>query len=238
MCNRVTLREPPHDIARILELFNLPPQVARYNISPTQDMLIFRREGEHHEACIAHWGLQPRWLTVAPGTSGPAMFNARAETADSKPAFRQAFRERRCLIPVDGFYEWETRGKRKLPRHYTLKEEKFFALAGLYEVSTSPESKDEPLFSCTILTTGSNELLMPVIDRMPVILEPHEYKHWLDPKVTDTAELKSMCDQFPADKMSARPVNPYVNKSANEGPECLESPPPEPPQMVQGSLFE
>jgi putative SOS response-associated peptidase YedK len=234
MCNRVTLREPPHDIARILELFNIPPIAARFNIAPTEDLLIFRRSGDAHEASFAHWGLQPNWMKDA---SSAAMFNARAETADSKPAFKQAFRERRCLIPVDGFYEWEAVGKRKMPHHFTLKSAKPFALAGLYEISAEAKP-NEPPFSCTILTTESNAMLHPLNDRMPVILEPEMFRPWLDPAMTDVEKLKAMIHTYPQEKMASRAVNPYVNKSGNEGPQCLNAPPAEPPRMTQGTLFD
>ncbi|HYF50168.1 MAG TPA: SOS response-associated peptidase [Planctomycetota bacterium] len=231
MCNRVTLREVPHDVARILELFNIPPLAARFNIAPTEDLLIFRRKGTQYEACHAHWGLQPRWMK---DSRDATLFNARSETLDTKPAFREAFFERRCLIPVDGFYEWETRGRRKLPHHFTLKHARPFALAGLYE---SSEAEPEKL-SCTIITVDSNDLLRPFNERMPAILDEDSFKTWLDPEERDAASLKTLLKTYDAQKMTSRRVNPYVNKSGNEGPQCLEEPAPEPPQMVQGTLFE
>jgi len=232
MCNRVTLREPPHDIARILELFNLPQQAARFNIAPTEELLLFRRKGSQYDACLAHWGLQPSWIKNS--ARDVSLFNARAESADTKPVFHEAFFQRRCLIPVDGFYEWETRGKKKIPYHYTMKDARPYAFAGLYE--TSPD--DPGKLSCTILTTESNELIRPLHDRMPVILPEDRYKNWLDPDEQDAQALKAMLRPFDPSKMMARKVNPYVNKSGNEGPQCLNDAPAEPPQTVQGMLFE
>jgi putative SOS response-associated peptidase YedK len=220
MCNRVTLRESPHDLARILELLDLPPIEPRFNIAPTQQLLIFREDkARGMEACTAHWGLLPHWMKDAPSLS--TLYNARSETAHSKPAFRSAFRERRCLIPVDGFYEWEHRGKRKLPHHVTMKDHRPFALAGLYE---EPHPDFGVPRSCTVLTIDSTPLLRPFNDRMPVILSPENFRQWLDSRVTEPDAVRPLLMPFPQEKMTMREVNTFVNNSKNEGARCLAEP--------------
>ena len=223
MCNRVTLRESPQDLAAILELLEIPPQQSRFNIAPTQDLLILRRDTSGNpEACMARWGLVPPYAKQL--DAGLSLFNARSETAATKPAFRHAFKERRCLIPVDGFYEWEKKARRRLPFHITLKDKKPFCLAGLYEVATI---YDQPVESATILTTCANELVGRLHDRMPVIIAPGNFRRWLDPNLKTYDELKDLLQPFPASEMLATPVNTYVNNSQNEGAQCLAAPEPE-----------
>ena len=192
---------------------------ARFNIAPTQAMFIIRRKPEAKpDYCLARWGLLPKW---SPDTAEKlGLYNARSETADKKPAFRDAFKKRRCLIPIDGFYEWQKEGKKRLPHHFTLRDGGIFTLAGLWE----PPTADSPYDSCTVLTTEANSMIAPLNNRMAVILERKNYERWLDPKIEDAAALKDLLVSFPAERMAQREVSTWVNSSRNEGPQCLEDP--------------
>jgi putative SOS response-associated peptidase YedK len=182
----------------------------RFNIAPTQDIPVVRYTDAGRELTLMRWGLIPSW-SKGP-TSGSLLINARSETAAEKPAFRSAFKTRRCLIPADGFYEWKKTGGKKQPYHFRLANGQPFAFAGLWE-------KWQAIESCTILTTEANELAAQMHDRMPVILSPNDYAEWLDPQAKDSGMLLT---PFPASEMSAIPVNPIVNNARNEGPECIE----------------
>jgi putative SOS response-associated peptidase YedK len=164
------------------------------------------------------WGLIPSWADDP--KIGYKLINARAETVAGKPAFRNAFRQRHCLIPADGFYEWHAAGtKAKQPWHIRRKDGRPFAFAGLWEHWNAPESP--PVESCTIITTDANEVVRPIHDRMPVILDPADYAAWLDPRdPTIAQELLRPC---PAEVMTAFPVSSMVNNPKNEDPRCLEA---------------
>jgi putative SOS response-associated peptidase YedK len=143
------------------------------------------------------------------------MINARAETAAEKPAFREAFRRRRCLVVADGFYEWKkTGGKAKQPYYIRMKDARPFGFAGLWD-------RWGELETCTILTTSPNELCAPLHDRMPVILGTGDYDRWLDPSQSDVAELQPLLDPYPADEMLAEPVSTHVNNVRNEDERCI-----------------
>jgi putative SOS response-associated peptidase YedK len=153
-----------------------------------------------------------------------APINARAETAADKPMFRAALRKRRCLVPASGFYEWlaVAGAKRKQPYCFRAADERPWAFAGLWERWEGPEG---PVESCAILTTGANELVRPVHDRMPVILPEGHWPAWLDVGLQDSAALVPMLRPFPADAMRAYPVGPLVSNPRNDGPGCLEPAP-------------
>jgi putative SOS response-associated peptidase YedK len=212
MCNRVNLRTSPHELNRLLESLGLTLAdfAPRYNVAPTEALLIIRKRQDAYECCTAQWGLRSPLVTFDPRR--PAHFNARSETAHTKATFRDAFNLRRCLIPVAGFYEWEHVGKRKQPFHVTMKSGALFTLAGLWE-----DNGDTP--SCTILTTAANDLIRPLHDRMPVIVAPRNFVRWLDTK-NDRAAVADILAPYPAELMRAVPVSTYVNKAGNEGPEC------------------
>ncbi len=148
------------------------------------------------------------------------MINARAETVWNKPAFRGAFRQRRCLVPADGFYEWRGEGGRRQPFHLALEGGGLFAIAGLWEV-WSPAGP-EPIESCTLLTTEANPAVRPLHDRMPLILPPAARQAWLDPE-SGFQDLRSLLVPFEGG-LVARPVSTYVNRAGHEGPACLASP--------------
>lgn len=220
MCGRYTLSvvEGFEDFYEINERVSLEP---RYNIAPTQDIPVITREaGGCRSLHMMHWGLLPSW-SDGPGENPARMINARSETVDTKVPFRDAFKTRRCLIPADGFYEWQKQGRKKLPIHFSLLEGGLFAFAGLWEVWR--RSGQEALSSSTILTTEANALVAPVHDRMPAMLLRERFPVWLDPETPPTV-LKGLLSPFPAGLMRCRRVNPRVNKASAEGPELLEDP--------------
>ena len=162
-------------------------------------------------------GLIPPWADD-PGI-GSRMINARSETAPGKPSFRRAFRERRCLIPADGFYEWQRTNGAKQPYYIHMEDGRPFAFAGLWE-SWSKGGEGE-VRTCTILTTGANALVGEVHDRMPVILAHDAYDVWLDPD-SEREELTGLLAPYPEDEMEAYPVSRFVNSPSNNDPRCIE----------------
>jgi len=218
MCGRFTLRTPTVDLVEIFEVarsFELTP---RYNIAPTQPVAAIRQVDGKREMVQLRWGLLPVWSEAS--TSGPPMINARAETAATRPAFRHAFQKRRCLIPADGFYEWKTtEGNPKQPYLITLKDERPFAFAGLWEWCRAPDQST--IESCTILTTDANDRIRELHDRMPVILPRDHYGPWLDPDIEDMGALQSLLRPYPGDEMSFRPVSRRVNNARNDDAACI-----------------
>ncbi len=149
----------------------------------------------------------------------PLLINARAEGIASKPAFQNAFRRRRCLVPADGFYEWQRQEGGKQPFYIHMQDDAPFAFAGLWEVW---EGKDGTVLeTCTVITTEPNELMRPIHNRMPVILDHADYAQWLDPQLNDPEPLKALLRPFPTAKMTAYPVSRLVNSPSNDAPECL-----------------
>jgi putative SOS response-associated peptidase YedK len=212
MCGRFTLRTP---IGILVEHFMLEAGAdlqlpLRYNVAPTQDIPVVRQTDDGRELTVMRWGLLPSW-TKDPKKS-PLLINARSETVAEKPAFRSAFKSRRCLIPADGFFEWKEVGGKKQPYYFRVDGGQPFAFAGLWE-------KWQAIESCVIITTAANEMAAEFHDRMPVILSPNDYPAWLDPNAKDPAKLLT---SFPASEMSAVAVNPIVNNARNEVPECVE----------------
>jgi putative SOS response-associated peptidase YedK len=192
----------------------LPDYVPRYNVAPTQQVGVVRQiDPNQRQLAYMQWGLIPHWAKDP--KIGSQMINARAETAAEKPAFRDAFRRRRCLVVADGFYEWKkTGGKTKQPYYIRMKDARPFGFAGLWE-------RWGELETCTILTTSPNELCAPLHDRMPVILGTSDYGRWLDPSQTDAAELQPLLAPYPADEMLAEPVSTRVNNVRNEDETCI-----------------
>jgi putative SOS response-associated peptidase YedK len=190
----------------------------RYNIAPSQSVGIIRqdRASSVRRFSLARWGLIPYWATDP--SIGYKLINARSETVTSKPAFREAFESRRCLIPADGFYEWKREEKAKQPFHFGLQDDSLFAFAGLWDRWN--DASGQVMESCSILTTAPNALLADVHDRMSVILSPEHYDLWLDPGFKRTAALKEMLSPFNATLMKRYPVSTRVNFVKNDDPEC------------------
>lgn len=218
MCGRFSLSVTAETLAEQLALEALPALEPRFNIAPTQESVVIRaREDGLREGAMMRWGLVPFWAKDR--KIGSRMINARSETVAEKPAFRAAFTRRRCLVPADGFYEWRREEGRKQPYRVCLTDGTPFAMAGLWE--RWDKEPGEPLLSFTILTTEPNELVAPIHDRMPVILEPEDYATWLDPSVDDRGSLEALLDAYPAGAMEAYPVSTAVNSPANDDPRCI-----------------
>ena len=231
MCGRFTLTKID-DLVEVFELDERPDLLPRYNIAPTHDAPVVRlaRDGSRRLGMM-HWGLIPYWS--GPPDNPARMINARCETVDRRPAFRDAFRRRRCLVPADGFYEWKKTDGRRQPYHFTLAEGGLFAFAGLWERWRDGEGGSKESF--TILTTDSNDTVAEIHDRMPVILAPERFAIWLDREAPASA-LRALMAPFPSDRMRARPVSRLVNSPRNDSPECLR-PPDRETGSRQGSLF-
>ncbi|NLF70609.1 MAG: SOS response-associated peptidase [Candidatus Anammoximicrobium sp.] len=226
MCGRFTLRTGATTLIEKfggLLLFELPLQ---YNISPTQMVATVRigPEDAVRRWEMVRWGLIPSWAKEP--SIGNRMINARAETVADKPAFRAAFRRRRCLVPADGYFEWQKTRKSKQPYYIRRRDDLPFAMAGLWERWTDPQT-DEPIETCTIITTEANELTRPIHDRMPVILDAAGYDRWLDPHLERPDPLRELLRPFAAQAMRADPVDAYVNNPRNGGPQCIQPLPPE-----------
>lgn len=217
MCGRFTLAVSGEQLAAQFQLAASPDLTARYNIAPSQPVAIIRAEADRRWLALVRWGLIPAWAKDT--TLGARMINARAETVAEKPAFRTALRQRRCLIPADGFYEWQAQADGKQPYYIRLAEGGAFALAGLWERWQTPDG--DWLESCTILTTTANELVKPLHERMPVILAPEQYARWLDPELRDPALLRELLVPYPAGLLVAYPVSKAVNRVSNDGPELI-----------------
>jgi putative SOS response-associated peptidase YedK len=214
MCGRFTLRLSPSELRRIFDVLRAPEWTPRFNIDPTQDVVAVRRVNQDRQLALLRWGLIPSWAREE--RIGARLINAQSETVHEKPSFRSAFKERRCLVVADGFFEWKQEGKKKQPYYFRLKDERPFAFAGLWE-------KWGAIESCTILTTTPNELVLPLHNRMPVILAPNDYDLWLDQSVTAREQLQHLFEPYPPDEMVADPVNPIVNNVRNNGQQCVEN---------------
>lgn len=191
-----------------------------YNAAPTQRLPVIRIHPERGPELVRlRWGLIPSWARDA--GIGVKMINARGETLGEKPAFRAAFRRRRCLVPMAGFYEWQKAGTRKVPHYVHLLNAGIFGVAGLYEYWPGKDGA-EPVESYTIITTGANELIARLHDRMPVILAEKDHAAWLDPKNEKTDLLQPLLKPYPSDEMRAYPVSTRVNNIQNDGPELIE----------------
>ena len=219
MCGRFAFWITGKRLKKEFDLPAVPEITPRYNIAPGTDIASIRKrpEGER-EFAMLHWGLIPSWAKDK--KTGYRMINARAESIMKKPAFKNAFRYRRCLIPASGFYEWQKRDGRKRPWFITLRDTDVFAFAGLWERWKNPQDGNEIIESCTIITTASNELVKPLHDRMPVILERADYERWLSRQTTDK-ELVGLLRPFSSEKMTAWPVSTLVNSPTNDSPECI-----------------
>ncbi|MCY2995507.1 MAG: SOS response-associated peptidase [Planctomycetota bacterium] len=217
MCGRFTLRTSVPEIAKEFGLAGVPDLSPRYNIAPTQPVAAVRLDASRQRRCVdLHWGLIPAWAEDP--AIGNRLINARGETVSSKPAFRQAFQRRRCLVVADGFFEWQNVGGGKRPHYIRLKEDRPFGFAGLWE---RWQRGDQTIESCTIITTEPNALMQPIHDRMPVILDPAAYDLWLDPEVRSGQKLEDLLRPYPADRLEAFPVGTVVNNPRNDVAECI-----------------
>jgi len=219
MCGRFTLHTPE---ARIRERFGLEHTqpaglMPRYNIAPGQDVSIIRDTGSGPVLAMARWGLVPHW-SKEPQTKYSTI-NARIETVAEKPAYREPFKHRRCLIPADGFYEWKIVNGHKIPHHIRMRDGDVFAFAGLWD---RWEGDGERLDSCSIIVMPANEIMRPLHERMPAIIAPAHYDWWLDARITEQAELMQYLNSAPSSMLKPYPVSPWVNIPQHDDARCME----------------
>jgi putative SOS response-associated peptidase YedK len=189
---------------------------SRYNIAPTQPVAVITND-DPKTLTFHRWGLIPSWAKDM--KIGNQMINARSESVQEKPAFRSAFKRRRCLIPSDGFYEWRKEGSDKIPMFIHLKDRLIFAMAGLWEIWHSGEGDE--IRTCTILTTEANSFMETIHNRMPVILRKEDYDFWLSPDEQPALALQALLKPFDSDSMAAYPVSKMVNRPNNDMPDLI-----------------
>lgn len=219
MCGRFTLTVDPAELQEKFGNYTFPKKFApRFNIAPTQPVLAIPNT-EKFKADFFVWGLIPMWAKD-PGI-GARLINARGETVAEKPSFRGSLKYKRCLVLADGFYEWKAQpGKKtKTPFYIHMKDRQPFAIAGLWDTWNSPDGSS--IKTCALITTGPNELMEMIHDRMPVIVHPRDYAKWLDPSPQTPDQLLPIIKPFPAEMMDAYPVSALVNKASNDKPELV-----------------
>ena len=220
MCGRYTLTSSGEAVATLFDLVDIPQLPLRYNLAPTQEAPVVRvlSPGGPRTLSLLRWGLVPYWADDP--AIGNRMINARSEGVAEKPAYKSSFKKKRCLIATDGFYEWKKEGKAKQPYLIRRRDRQPFAFAGLWSSWKNPEGT--PLETFTILTTGPNETLRDLHDRMPVILDRDAFDLWLDPGVDDAARLQELLVPAPAGLLETVRVSKTVNSPAHDAPDCIE----------------
>ena len=219
MCGRYQVHAPIEQIAREFDAVlseDAAELAPRYNVAPSLKVPAVRVRGNARELAALTWGLVPGWLKDLSGTKP---INARAETIFDTPLFRTAIRRRRCLLPANGFYEWQERPGGRQPWHIGMLDGSLFALAGIWEYW---KRGDKALVSCAIVVTDANELVAEIHQRMPVIIARADYTRWLDPTLSDPGEIGTLLVPYPADEMRAYPVSTRVNNAKNEGAELMQ----------------
>lgn len=217
MCGRARLSS---DVSEIKLAFSIPPQrptpniPANWNAAPTEDLPVVRYDAKAKERSleVMRWGLVPYWAKDV--KIGYSTINAKAEGIDSRPAFREPFQRRRCLVPFDSFYEWKKLGKERQPYAIGRADRRLMAMAGLWDMWRSPAG--ETVRSFTIVTTAANPLLAPLHERMPVILDPDAWPIWLGEVAADSERLKMLLAPYPADRMVVWPVDKRVGNVKNK----------------------
>jgi putative SOS response-associated peptidase YedK len=211
MCGRFYLDVLADELIEQFGLSSAPQLSAQYNIAPSQEIVAIISKAGRREMALFHWGLIPSWAKEK--KFAYRTINARAETVDTKPSFRSAFRHRRCLIPASGFYEWKTTTQGKQPYCITSVDKKTFAFAGLYEHWKGPQ--DENIESCSIIVTEAKGEIAAIHDRMPVILSPENYDAWLDDETKDPAILMPLLLSHEMFDIRLYPVSRQVNSPKN-----------------------
>ena len=220
MCGRFTQERPASELAEIFGAEPLADDLgARYNIAPTDEAMVIVQREERRAVTAYRWGLIPHWAEDA--KVGSRMFNARAETILTSPAFRGAFVRKRCLVPVDSFYEWKREGTVRQPYRVVPDDGQPLVLAGLWAGWHDPVT-EAVRRTFTIITSRPNEALAGLHDRMPVILPAAAWDRWLDPATTDVGELRAMLEPSDAVGLEIYPVPRYVNDVRRDGPELIE----------------
>lgn len=226
MCGRFTLKAPKKVKLKDIDPYDFEGLIPRYNIAPTQPVLTIVQRESSREAGFMQWGLIPFWSKEPKG-----VINARTETIEEKPSFNESFQRRRCLIPADGFYEWERHGKISQPYYFQMQDENPFTFAGIWDQWRSDKGL---IISCAIITTTANELLAGIHTRMPVILRPESHDLWLDER-SRTTDLKELLVPFDAKQMKSHAVGYAVNDVKVDRPDVLR--PVRPNIGVTPSLF-
>lgn len=233
------MRTPTNLLVQQFLLDTAPDLPPRFNIAPTQNVAVVRvtHDQPQRELVLLRWGLIPSWAKDP--KIGNRMINARGESVADKPAFRAAFKRRRCLVVADGYYEWKksaggkskAAGAKKQPYYIRMRDERPFALAGLWEYWEGADQSDlpGPIESCTIITTDANDLTSDIHDRMPVVLGEETYDVWLDPQQSDRDTLLPLLKPYASDEMKVEPVSTHVNSVKNDDPDCV---------AVQRELFD
>ena len=219
MCGRFSQQRPASELAEIFAAEPLADDPGpRFNVAPTDEAMVVVQREDRRAITAYRWGLIPHWADAA--KVGSRMFNARAETLTTSPAFRAAFRRKRCLVPVDGFYEWHREGKNRQPYAIARDDGRPLVLAGLWAGWRDPTA-DRVVRTFTIVTTRPNDQMAGLHDRMPVIVPEAAWELWLDPGLEDPAELQGLFE--PTDEVALRiwPVSPLVNNVRNDGPELI-----------------
>ena len=230
MCGRMVLTRSAAELAQVFEASDIEDDVAsapRYNVAPSQSVSVVREEDGIRRVVALSWGLIPFWAKER-GSIKP-MINARAETAATKPSFRAAFKKRRCLVPIDGFYEWARKAKPGEsesgvvpgPYYFRASDQTVLAIAALWE-SWIDRENGEVVESCALLTVGANTLMSPIHHRMPVVLAPGDWEMWLNSKEKDPDRVVPLLKAAPAGLLEAFAVDRYVNNARHEGPRCIE----------------
>jgi putative SOS response-associated peptidase YedK len=224
MCGRFTQERPASELAEIFAAEPLADELgARYNVAPTDEAFVVVQREERRAVTAYRWGLVPHWSTDRKSAS--RMFNARAETITASPAFREAFRRRRCVVPVDSFYEWKREGAVRQPYRVLRTDGLPLALAGLWAGWRDPAT-DEVQRTFTIVTTTPNAAMSDLHDRMPVVLDASAWDRWLvdgraDGTPVDLGELLAMLQPSDGVPLRIYPVNRYVNDVRRDGPELI-----------------
>ncbi|MGG3509615.1 SOS response-associated peptidase [Paenibacillus lautus] len=231
MCGRFTLTVTWEElmIRYLIDPESVSPfHIPRYNIAPTQMVTAIINDGSTNRIGQLQWGLVPSWAKDA--SAGAKMINARSETLEDKPAYRMPFYRKRCLIPADGFYEWQKNGNGKQPFRISLKNGEIFSMAGLYDTWITPNG--DKLSTCTVITTEPNQLMAPIHNRMPVILRPADEALWLERQTSSHTHegspsllqsLKELLRPYSAEDMQAIPVSTTVNSVKNDTEDCIRS---------------
>jgi putative SOS response-associated peptidase YedK len=217
VCGRFFLSSSSAEIARAFELRAAPDLPPRYNIAPGQEIALVRRGRPERELALLRWGLVPSWARDP--KLGARLLNARSESAAERPAFREALRRRRALVPANGFFEWQKARRSSRPFAVRVRAGSLFAMAALWERWRGRGG--ESLETCAILTTEANERVRPIHDRMPVILAPEHYAAWLDPDATEP-EIRALLRPCPAEWIDLHPVERLVNDVRRDGPDLIE----------------
>lgn len=217
MCGRYSITSAPEALRRLFRYQEEPDFPPRYNVAPTQPIAIVRLFEGQRQFRLVRWGLIPSWVKDPREFS--LLINARGETIAEKPAFRAAMRYRRCLIPADGFYEWKRDGERKRPYYAYAKSGAPLAFAGLWEAWSGPNG--EELETAAIVTTAANRMLLPIHDRMPVIIPEDAFDLWLDCVDVDAEQAAALIVPAPDELLEVREVSNAVNRTANDSPALI-----------------